>query len=109
MNTAEVAPFAGAWIEISGSSSIQINGKVAPFAGAWIEIIAKCRLYSPVLVAPFAGAWIEISFFEAINVASPPSLPSRERGLKLSGTKTENKEEVSLPSRERGLKFSIRR
>ena len=35
----QVAPFAGAWIEISNSpKSTGITG-VAPFAGAWIEIV----------------------------------------------------------------------
>ena len=33
-----VAPFAGAWIEISGVSSALKGVGVAPFAGAWIEI-----------------------------------------------------------------------
>ena len=33
------------------------------------------------------------------------SLPSRERGLKLSTTVTEIDFKMSLPSRERGLKF----
>ena len=56
-----VAPFAGAWIEISTRSSPRSACSVAPFAGAWIEITLNqrlCRLESP--VAPFAGAWIEI-------------------------------------------------
>ena len=35
---AEVAPFAGAWIEIYIVLYIQEIQKVAPFAGAWIEI-----------------------------------------------------------------------
>ena len=33
---------------------------VAPFAGAWIEIIAIVVLSKQQKVAPFAGAWIEI-------------------------------------------------
>ena len=33
-----VAPFAGAWIEISGELLTSMTSQVAPFAGAWIEI-----------------------------------------------------------------------
>ena len=33
---------------------------VAPFAGAWIEISDKPLKKAYVRVAPFAGAWIEI-------------------------------------------------
>ena len=33
-----VAPFAGAWIEISLARATFQMRKVAPFAGAWIEI-----------------------------------------------------------------------
>ena len=35
---------------------------VAPFAGAWIEITVKVEPSPVVTVAPFAGAWIEIVF-----------------------------------------------
>ena len=33
-----VAPFAGAWIEITGIKEKAIADGVAPFAGAWIEM-----------------------------------------------------------------------
>ena len=33
-----VAPFAGAWIEITLVALLGVCGLVAPFAGAWIEI-----------------------------------------------------------------------
>ena len=33
-----VAPFTGAWIEISGQSAPHPVSEVAPFTGAWIEI-----------------------------------------------------------------------
>ena len=33
---------------------------VAPFTGAWIEISLKILEYMPLQVAPFTGAWIEI-------------------------------------------------
>ena len=54
---------------------------VAPFAGAWIEISDRSHLRTPSAVAPFAGAWIEISNFWDYSIFLS-SLPSRERGLK---------------------------
>ncbi len=58
-----VAPFMGAWIEISNMiSSAKFFSKVAPFTGAWIEInLALFRIEVLYEVAPFTGAWIEIS------------------------------------------------
>ena len=54
-------------------------------------------------VAPFAGAWIETA--EKENCAFKyPSLPSRERGLKLASQLHPPFLLLSLPSRERGLK-----
>ena len=38
LNRSDVAPFAGAWIEIERKSKGDKEGCVAPFAGAWIEI-----------------------------------------------------------------------
>ena len=91
-----VAPFAGAWIEITLPPffdmrlwslpsrerglkyiipQIQKGGDmVAPFAGAWIEIPSLCSYCLPVCVAPFAGAWIEIKdwYFEDATVAVAP-------------------------------------
>ena len=37
----EVAPLAGAWIEISVPKWLHRLGYVAPLAGAWIEIVLK--------------------------------------------------------------------
>ena len=79
----KVAPFMGAWIEISnhpksvcpidtshpswvrGLKSGDVLGRarrpgVAPFMGAWIEILDVVFLRSVISVAPFMGAWIEI-------------------------------------------------
>lgn len=36
-----VAPFAGAWIEITALFTLRSNSAVAPFAGAWIEILER--------------------------------------------------------------------
>ena len=56
----EVAPFAGAWIEILTDRMWKQESHVAPFAGAWIEIHVVSCDFQKRLVAPFAGAWIEI-------------------------------------------------
>ena len=98
-----VAPFAGAWIEISLAHTSIVFVGVAPFAGAWIEIIQALSIKSCTVslpsrerglkltyteigsplgnVAPFAGAWIEIAK-NTIYFFTSMSLPSRERGLK---------------------------
>ena len=78
----EVAPLAGAWIEIMGLSPSNLSNIVAPLAGAWIEILGKsertvrdmslpsrerglkfyCLISNikEITVAPLAGAWIEM-------------------------------------------------
>ena len=58
------------------------------------------------MVAPFTGAWIEILSGIASRLGTK-SLPSRERGLKLSVASTLLCRPLSLPSRERGLKCSV--
>ena len=58
-----VAPFAGAWIEMSYSLGESLVIVVAPFAGAWIEITSFIPFVMASTVAPFAGAWIEIEVF----------------------------------------------
>ena len=55
-----VAPFAGAWIEITNLKQFEGGAVVAPFAGAWIEISTRTTQKIGGNVAPFAGAWIEI-------------------------------------------------
>ena len=79
-----VAPFAGAWIEIYYFSILPVMPLVAPFAGAWIEIALDYNVAYCDTVAPFAGAWIEMPL-TLIMLLLFLSLPSRERGLKLSG------------------------
>ena len=71
-----VAPFAGAWIEISPSAADGRGGPVAPFAGAWIEMISSACVSVGLVVAPFAGAWIEI------RIPHGPARPYRRRSLR---------------------------
>ena len=54
---------------------------VAPLAGAWIEITIEMRPLGTDKVAPLAGAWIEIRCVVGRRILNA-SLPSRERGLK---------------------------
>ena len=62
-----------------------IEVKVAPFVGAWIEtVISPCLLTFALRVAPFVGAWIETSALMCACTTGMKSLPSWERGLKLS-------------------------
>ena len=104
MDKYNVAPFAGAWIEMQSCAVCADQAKVAPFAGAWIEIMLfRCRQIL-VIVAPFAGAWIEIAG-NGSDVVRPRSLPSRERGLKFALFVFILNSVESLPSRERGLKL----
>ena len=54
-----VAPFTGAWIEITFISKILIIYKrIAPFTGAWIEILISQDIFHN-LWSPFTGAWIK--------------------------------------------------
>ena len=55
-----VAPYAGAWIEITLHQQGLPRTYVAPYAGAWIEIFSHPNSPYNLTVAPYAGAWIEI-------------------------------------------------
>ena len=59
----DVAPLAGAWIEIVFGMEALILAAVAPLAGAWIEITDPVLTSRCFAVAPLAGAWIEIQPF----------------------------------------------
>ena len=62
--------------------NLQNKLNVAPLAGAWIEIKEdECMDKYLAVVAPLAGAWIEIVTLIPSSSTSK-SLPSRERGLK---------------------------
>ena len=54
---------------------------VAPFVGAWIEISKYSERLFIVLVAPFVGAWIEMGTPTTV-AGMALSLRSSERGLK---------------------------
>ena len=102
----EVAPLAGAWIEIGCFYNVCILNSVAPLAGAWIEMSQMRILDKHMKVAPLAGAWIEIAYNDLKVFGDKSSLPSRERGLKSALSLSNADTTVSLPSRERGLKFT---
>ena len=56
----EVAPCAGAWVEMMITTrGDDLNG-VAPCAGAWVEM-SSCAIWRVSdMVAPCAGAWVEM-------------------------------------------------
>ena len=41
--------------------SVNQHNRVAPYTGAWIEISARGKGHSCSDVAPYTGAWIEMS------------------------------------------------
>ena len=55
---------------------------VAPFTGAWIEMTLDADNSTTTLVAPFTGAWIEIRRSRSSLACKSSSHPSRVRGLK---------------------------
>ena len=76
-----VAPHAGAWIEIIYNCTCIQRVFVAPHAGAWIEIARIGVKGIPRAVAPHAGAWIEM-ISPILTPGILLSLPMRGRGLK---------------------------
>ena len=50
-----VAPFAGAWIEILGTTRASRASGVAPFAGAWIEMQLRGEVHRRVLRRTLRG------------------------------------------------------
>ena len=91
-------------LKFASINGLLVRINVAPFAGAWIEIKNCIQILIKSLVAPFAGAWIEMvkNEWQGLN---GQSLPSRERGLKSAERVDELNPSQSLPSRERGLKY----
>ena len=99
-----VAPLAGAWIEIllvgngltQGLTSLPLRER-----GLKFECGIKAEYGNK--VAPLAVAWIEIDIYiEESNTIM--SLPLRERGLKYLCALQIQTGTLSLPLRERGLK-----
>ena len=98
-----VAPFVGAWIEISLIDEINGKDTVAPFVGAWIDIYDEMIRQPSGTVAPFVGAWIEMAIAVDL-IRELMSLRSSERGLKYMKQSQGGTNTWSLRSSERGLK-----
>jgi len=62
--------------------TIEDIANVAPHAGAWIEMAFGYASDKRKFVAPHAGAWIEISEWYRLFRDTPKSHPMRVRGLK---------------------------
>ena len=78
-----VAPFAGAWIEISGALLFQTPSLSLPSRERGLKSPKTPQKPGKPEVAPFAGAWIEMTSNTTKTLETFKSLPSRERGLKL--------------------------
>ena len=120
-----VAPYAGAWVEISPSSRRRPYPLVAPYAGAWVEICrCKCetrrrpslptrerglkygRSEQPVHVAdvaPYAGAWVEIMLPQLLQMGIQVA-PYAGAWIEIHFSIIASQMASSLPTRERGLK-----
>ena len=61
MDKYNVAPFAGAWIEIDTCRQWALQDLSLPSRERGLKFLSSGRIYAAFFVAPFAGAWIEIS------------------------------------------------
>ena len=85
----QVAPLAGAWIEIEYSRGKKYFSWSLPSRERGLKLVC-CKQQNQISqVAPLAGAWIEIRFKALYRGCGALSLPSRERGLKLPETDLE--------------------
>ncbi len=75
-----VAPFVGAWVEMTVVPLTLTRAIVAPFVGAWVEIRETCGSFGAVFVAPFVGAWAEIGA-NGLNVGSAGCRSLCEMGI----------------------------
>ena len=80
--------------------------QVAPFAGAWIEIGNGYYLFNRGNGRSLRGS-VDWNWKSTESTWTGLSLPSRERGLKFSKLLMRHNQQPSLPSRERGLKCLI--
>ena len=81
------------------------EAEVAPLAGAWIEIVPQNTVSEIVEKSlPSRERGLKLALQHS-GTGSATSLPSRERGLKYRKRAASGKWSGSLPSRERGLKL----
>ncbi|CQR53524.1 hypothetical protein PRIO_1416 [Paenibacillus riograndensis SBR5] len=85
----------------------QISPAVAPYTGAWIEISSAASTIVDGLVAPYTGAWIEIPRCPIRDTETYRSLLIQERGLKLTPGAATRCGYMSLLIQERGLKCRL--
>ena len=55
-------------LKSDNGKSLEERRQVAPLAGAWIEIFHKAHDLENYIVAPLAGAWIEIAFIISVSL-----------------------------------------
>ena len=79
----KVAPFTGAWIEITkNKKETDMIGVSHPSRVRGLKYGRYGRLRYGYRVAPFTGAWIEMAYACARGADRMRSHPSRVRGLK---------------------------
>ena len=59
IETANVTPYVGVWIETLIILFILLFSCVTPYVGVWIETISCCRWLGCCGVTPYVGVWIE--------------------------------------------------
>ena len=99
----QVAPHAGAWIEIRETFGGTTDLESLPMRERGLKFDLDDQALAVVHVAPHAGAWIEIAL-PWLRTQQRTSLPMRERGLKYFIVVVTVARRLSLPMRERGLK-----
>jgi len=78
-----VAPYTGAWIEISTFGAAWTGIKSLPTRERGLKLVSAMVSANILAVAPYTGAWIEIETVRS-DAEGKRSLPTRERGLKLT-------------------------
>ena len=100
-----VAPFTGAWIEISNLRNISSGcWKSHPSRVRGLKLCQRNDVFDNRGVAPFTGAWIEMLPNGSSTRIFDRSHPSRVRGLKFGAFDYWPLPMGSHPSRVRGLK-----
>ena len=98
----DVRPRAGAWIETSASTSLDLASRFAPARGRGLKHL-RPMLLRFCQVRPRAGAWIETRC-HGFRKCLSRFAPARGRGLKHVASLATTRDAPFAPARGRGLK-----
>ena len=104
---ADVAPCAGAWIEITPNKEKLDAYMSLPARERGLKYSARHSGNSALSSLPARERGLKFGLLKYLG-CNAESLPARERGLKSSAWRSSRFSRSSLPARERGLKFRIR-